>query len=267
MTSGSFADFHSHLVPGVDDGSRTLADSLHSIDRMVSAGVTKVITTPHYLASYADRYDFGAHMVFLDRRWAKVRDAVSREYPNLDFRRGFEVRLDTSTPDLSDPRLQLGGTDFVLVEWPMFTAPSDAPKLLARLADAGNRPIVAHPERYGGIDEELEVVRGWKQAGAYLQGNYGSIVGQNGPRATKLIFRMLQEGLLDYLSSDFHGRPEYVFHLERGAAELARRGCDGHLDLLGKVNPGRLFDGKAPLPVPPLALAAPVTRMHHGFVE
>ncbi|MDE2654818.1 MAG: hypothetical protein F4087_06285 [Gemmatimonadetes bacterium] len=263
----SYGDFHSHLVPGVDDGSRSLEDALHSVDRMVSAGVTRVITTPHFRSSLTSHGEFEGYMAFLDRRWKRVRRAVAAAYPHLDFRRGFEVRLDTPAPDLSDPRLHLGDTPFVLVEWSMFTAPPGAPELLARLGTAGHIPIVAHPERYGGIDEDLGAARAWKEAGALLQGNYGSLAGQNGPRARKVIFRMLEEGLLDYLCSDFHGRPEYTFYLPDGATELTRQGGGGHLDLLGKVNPRRLFEGKRPHRVPPLQLDDAATRMLHGFLS
>lgn len=263
----SFCEFHCHLVPGVDDGSRTLREALHSIDRMVSAGVTKVITTPHFSASRIGHHAFRTQMAHLDRQWAEVRDAAASDYPHLDFRRGLEVRLDTPLPDLSDPRLRLGGTDFVLVEWPFFLAPPDGAARIARLVDAGVRPIVAHPERYGGIAEDLDEARAWKEAGACLQGNYGSLAGQNGARARTLIFRMLEAGLLDYLSSDFHGRPEYVFYLDRGASELTRRGGGGHLDLLGKVNPSRLFEGKPPLEVPPMVVDAPLMRALRGFLQ
>lgn len=265
MTPG-YGDFHNHLVPGVDDGSRTLADALHSIDRMVSAGVTRVITTPHLRASLVARREFEEYMVLLDRRWNEVRQAVADAYPDLDFRRGFELRLDTAAPDVSDPRLHLGGTSFILVEWPMFTAPPGASRLLSGVADAGLVPILAHPERYAGIADDLEAARSWKSAGALLQGNYGSLVGQNGTRARRLAFRMLEEGLLDYLSSDFHGRPEYTFHLPGGATELTRRGGGGQLDLLGRVNPRRLFEGRPPHPVPPLRLDAPLAEMLHGFL-
>lgn len=262
----SYGDFHSHLIPGVDDGSRTLDDALHSIDRMVSAGVTRVITTPHFRASLIGRSGFDDYMDLLDRRWSRVESAVTSTYRHLDFRRGFEVRLDTAAPDLSDPRLHLGGTPFVLVEWPMFTAPPRAPELLAGMAAAGHLPVVAHPERYTGIGGDLGDVRAWKDAGACLQGNYGSLAGQNGHRARELIFRMLEEGLLDYLASDFHGRPEYTLYLPNGATELIRRGGDGQLDLLGRVNPRRLFDGKPPHRVPPLRMDDPVARMLEGFL-
>lgn len=254
MTEG-YGDFHSHLVPGVDDGSRTVDEAMHSIARMTGAGVGAIITTPHLTASYIYSPGYGQLMNFLDRRWRGIREAARDAFPRLDFRRGFEVRLDTPGPDLSDSRLRLGDTRFVLVEWSGFRAPPGSPAVLAGLADAGHIPVIAHPERYFGIDDELSMVRSWKRAGAYLQGSYGSLVGQYGPRPRTLILRLLRTGLLDYLSSDFHGRPGYTFHLEPGVAELRRLGGEAQLDLLARVNPGRLFDDELPLDVPPLAEA------------
>lgn len=251
--SGGYHDFHNHLVPGVDDGSRTVEDALHSIARMTEAGVRGIITTPHLSASRVSAPGFGQLMDFIDRRWRRVRDAADGAFSGLDFRRGFEIRLDTRRPDLSDPRLHLGGTQFVLVEWSGFRPPAGSPAVLAGLADAGRVPVIAHPERYFGLDDELGMVRAWRRAGAYTQGSYGSLAGQYGPRPRALILRLLRTGLIDYLSSDFHGRPGYNFHLKEGAAELRRLGGEPQLDLLARVNPGRLFDGDLPLEVPPLA--------------
>lgn len=249
-----FGDFHSHLVPGVDDGSRNLDDALHSIGRMTAAGVGRIITTPHLGASRLTGPRFDPLMDFVDRRWRRVRDAVRTTWPRLDFRRGFEVRLDTPRPDLSDPRLRLGGTRFVLVEWAGFRIPLRSPEMLSWLADSGYIPVIAHPERYYGIDRELHIVRAWKDAGACLQVSYGSLVGQYGNRSRTHALRFLQAGLADYLSSDFHGRRGYTFYLEPGAAELKRLGGEAQLDLLARVNPARLFEGERPLEVPPLRI-------------
>lgn len=258
--TGAYADFHSHLVPTVDDGSRSLDDSLHSIGRMVDAGVNGIITTPHFRASLLTSSRFDPLMDYTDRRWRRVRDAVRVTWPGLDFRRGFEVRLDAPAPDLSDPRMRLGGTRFVLVEWAAFMARLGSPEMLSRLADSGYVPVLAHPERYHGIDRELRIVHAWKNAGAYLQANYGSLAGQYGDKPRALIRRFLQEGLVDYLSSDFHGQRGYTFYLEPGTAELKRLGGDAQLDLLARVNPARLFEGKRPLAVPPLAIEEPLSH-------
>ena len=254
------ADFHSHLVPGVDDGSRSLDDSLHAIGLMTAAGVDRIITTPHFRASLLTSSRFDPVMEYMDRRWRRVRDAVRVTWPELDFRRGFEVRLDAPAPDLSDPRMRLGGTRFVLVEWAAFMARLGSPGMLSRLADSGYVPVLAHPERYHGIDRELRIVRAWKDAGAYLQSNYGALAGQYGAKPRSLIIRFLQQGLVDYLSSDFHGQRGYTLYLEPGAAELKRLGGEAQLDLLSRVNPRRLFEGKRPLEVPPLEIETPPSQ-------
>ena len=261
MTQG-YGDFHSHLVPGVDDGSPTMDDALHSVDRMVGAGVCRIVTTPHLPASLVRApARFDAFMEGLDEQWVELRALAALEHPELDFRRGAEIRLDTAELNVSDPRIRLGGTSFVLVEWAGFRAPEGPPRALERLRNEGFLPVVAHPERYVGIDSGLEAVRAWKGAGAFLQGSYGSLVGQYGSGAQALIRRMLEEGLLDYLSSDFHGRPQYVLHLGRSADKLRQLGGDRQLDLLAKRNPARLFANQPPLPVPPLPVEGPLLRL------
>lgn len=259
-----YADFHSHLVPGVDDGSRTLDDALHSIGRMVDAGVTRVITTPHLWLSQAAGGRLAGFLDYHDQRWAPLERAVRARYPGLDFRRGFEVKLDRPDPDLSDPRLRLGGTRFVLVEWPLHRIPPGTPEILERIAQSGLVPIVAHPERYRGVGPGFGVVREWKQAGALLQGNYGSLAEQNGPAVQAFIVQMLEQGILDYLCSDFHGRRGYTFYMVDGARILSQLGGDEQLEILGKVNTARLFDGEAPLPAPSLRLGTAPGRTPAG---
>lgn len=258
MTRG-YGDFHSHLVPGVDDGAPTMEDAVDSVCRMVEAGMRRIVTTPHLPASLASApARFGAFVERVEERWAALRDLVARDHPELDFRLGAEIRLDAREPDVSDPRIRLGGTSFVLVEWAGFRAPAGPPPVLSQLRDEGFLPVVAHPERYAGIDDRLDAVRAWKDAGAFLQGTYGSLAGQYGSAPRALIRRMLERGLLDYLSSDFHGRPQYALHVGRAADKLRQFGGDRQLDLLAKENPARLFANQPPLPVPPLPVETPL---------
>ena len=265
--TGSYSDFHNHLVPGVDDGSRSVADALHSMERMVEAGVVRIITTPHFLASSLDSPLLGDLLAYHDERWRSIRDAARQAFPQLDFRRGFEVRLDTSDPDLSDRRTRLGGTRFALVEWPGFRAPANGPEVMSRLVASGCVPVVAHPERYRGLGSGLRAAHAWKKAGAWLQGNYGSLSGQYGPGPKARIMRMLSEGTLDYLSSDFHGRPEYTFYMDRGVEVLQQWDGDAQLRLLGQENPARLFRGESPRAVPPLRIPEPFKHQMGGWVD
>lgn len=247
------ADFHSHLVPGVDDGSRTLDEAMDGIRRMREAGVTRITTTPHFRASLTkDPPELEKALEVMDEGWELIRDSAAEEWPDMDFRRGHEVLLDIPDPDLSDERLRLGGTASVLVEWPRFQVPPGTPQVLGEIVEKGLVPVVAHPERYSGIDGHLHVVRQWKEAGAFLQGNHGSLTGRYGPGPRALIQRLLAEGLLDYLSSDFHGRPHLEPLVDEAREALSTMDGDAAFQLLASINPGRLLDGEPPLPVPPV---------------
>ena len=265
--TGGYSDFHNHLVPGVDDGSRSLADALHSIERMVEAGVVRIITTPHFRASSLESPLLGDLMAHHDERWRSVRDAACDAFPELDLRRGFEIRLDIPEPDLSDRRTRLGGTRFVLVEWPAFRVPRNGSEVLRRLVASDCVPVVAHPERYRGLGRGLGAAHAWKKAGARLQGNYGSLSGQYGHEPRDRIMRLLGAGMLDYLSSDFHGRPEYTFYMDQGVEVLRQWGGEEQLQLLARDNPARLFRGESPRAVPPLRVPEAFKQKTGGGVD
>ncbi len=247
----ALADLHSHLVPGVDDGAASLEDALEGVERMTREGIRRIVTTPHLDGSLT-RYPegFRARMEEVDAAWETVSRAVAKHFPEVDFRRGHEVMLDIPDPDLSDPRLRLGGSSFVLVEWPRLQLPPGTIEVLSRMRFAGVKPIVAHPERYIGL--ELEVVAEWRRIGAYCQVNYGSLVGRYGSEARTFAHRLLRRGWVDYMSSDFHGRPNLKLYKREARERLDELGGDEQIALLAGTNPRRVFQDEEPLSVPPL---------------
>jgi protein-tyrosine phosphatase len=249
----SVGDVHSHLVPGVDDGARTIEDTLEGIERMTQVGIRKIITTPHMDASLArDPKAYMERMDHVDQAWSDAERQVAERFPEVDFRRGHEVMLDIPDPDLGDERLHLGGSSFVLLEWPRLQLPPGTVEVLSRLRLAGIRPIVAHPERDVGFDRGLELASEWRRVGAYLQVNYGSLVGRYGDEARRLAFRLLRSGLADYLSTDFHGRSHLKLFYREGVGVLEELGGEEQISLLTITNPQRIFRDEEPVPVPPL---------------
>ncbi len=247
----SFADIHSHLVPAVDDGARSLEDVLDSVERMTRRGIRKIVTTPHLdgslsLAPEALEERLGEVGEAFDR----AAQAVGERFPEVTFRRGHEVMLDVPEVDLSDPRMRMAGTSFVLVEWPRLQLPPGTVQVVERIRAQGFHPIVAHPERYIGID--LELAAAWKSAGAYLQVNYGSLVSRYGAEARTLAHRLLRRGWADYMASDFHGRPEASLYHARAAERLEELGGHEAWVHLSLTNPARVLRDEAPLPVPGL---------------
>jgi len=253
--SGAYYDLHSHLMPGVDDGVRTVEEALDGVERMVTAGIRHIVTTPHFRGSLTREPDaFASRMEAMDRAWGRVSEAVADAFPSVEFGRGHEVMLDVPDVDLSDARLRLDGTGFVLVEWPRLRVPPETASVIRRIRFAGLKPVIAHPERYYGVDPELAVLERWREAGASLQVTHGSLVGRYGDQARAQAFRILKRGWADYLSTDFHGPVTGEVYLDEARDVLEGQGGREHFELLTRTNPARLLQDQDPMPVPGLEL-------------
>ena len=148
-------DFHNHVIPGVDDGAADLEQSRAALAEFAAQGARGVIATPHVRASDAASADtLEAVLAPIDAAWAELRAMAADAFPGLRLERGAEVMIDTPTPDLSEPRLRLAGTRFVLVEFPFMAIPPNAAQALFAVKVAGWTPILAHPERYPGVTPE-----------------------------------------------------------------------------------------------------------------
>lgn len=245
-------DFHNHLIPGVDDGSESLEESLVAVERMWAQGITHVITTPHFRASTAKNpAQFESEMGRIDASWQLLVESVRENFPQMKLDRGVELALDDPNPVATDSRLRLAGTRFMLVEFPYFTIPPNSVQPLVHLRRNGVTPIVAHPERYENLNAHYQTFSEWKQAGAFLQLNAGSLIGAYGPRVERNAWRCLRAGLVDYLSSDYHARGNCL--VAEARAELTSKGGGSQLRTLSELNGRRLVQGLDPTPVDPFA--------------
>jgi protein-tyrosine phosphatase len=252
----AFTDFHSHLMPGVDDGAQFAADSAFGLAHFRAEGVTTIITTPHFKGSLtADPTQRRARLAELDGGWEALRDIVAEDGLKhgsaLRVERGVELMLDVPDPDLHDPRLRLAGGPFVLVEYPgMRLPPINAEYPIATIRSGGWIPVLAHPERYRNLDEGLLAMQRIRAAGACFQLNAGSLFGDYGKTAATHARNILSAGFADYVSSDYHahGAPG----VRRFVEALVDSGFAAQAELLAVTNPARLLAGEMPLPVPPL---------------
>jgi protein-tyrosine phosphatase len=197
---------------------------------------------------------FAGFLAQVDASFENLRDVAGRRFPGFLLRRGHEIRLDRPDPDLRDNRVRLGGSDAVLVEWPAFQIPPGTPTVLKGLSAQGVRPVLAHPERYRGYDPGLGLVDKWREAGALLQMNVGSLVGRYGVPVRTVAFRLLGRGLVDCLSTDFHARPHLELHVEEARALFELADASGTWEVLTMENPRRILNGEEVLVVPPVDL-------------
>ena len=243
-------DIHSHLLPGVDDGSPSIDASVPVIERFARDGVKVLVCTPHLVASAAHRAPYNLHLDILEdlRRYSP---------PEIELRLGWEIMLDAPGVDLTAAHLTLGPSKALLVEFTRGGLPPTASQELRRIVLSGRTPILAHPERYFGCT--LANVRDWRAVGAVIQTDAIMLRGRGAP--ADLARSMLAEGLIDILASDNHGDSRSLggardWLLERGAAEQA--------ELLLGGNAARVLEGEDPLPVPPFTVGM-LTRIKNFF--
>lgn len=269
MTLLRRTDFHSHLMPGVDDGARDESFSAAALARFRAEGVGQVITTPHFLGSLTLAPDLlAARFAELDTGWAALQraalDEAAAHGEAIRLFRGAEVMLDVPDPDLSDARLRLAGGPFVLVEFSgLQLPPLNAEYAVIALREKGWRPVVAHPERYRNVDDALTTLARFRAVGGRMQLNVGSLLGGYGARAAAIAQRLLTSGWADYAASDYHARGEPG--VAAFVAQLDAMGASEQAELLTVVNPGRLLAGEEPLPVPPVAFGAAEAEQARPF--
>ncbi len=245
-------DIHSHLLPGVDDGSPSIAASVPVLERFGQDGVRVLVCTPHLNASQAAAAPYQRHLEIL----AQLREAA----PSLpELRLGWEIMLDAPGTDLSSLELTLGDSRALLVEFTRGGLPRGATAELRRITRIGRTAVLAHPERYFGCT--LDHVREWRALGVVIQTDASVLMGRGQPG--ELARAMLANGFIDILASDNHGdarslKAAHDWLLERGGNEQA--------SLLTARNAELLLSDEETLPVPPLkpGLFDRVTRLFGG---
>ena len=239
------ADLHTHMIPGVDDGAADLDSAIEALHTLYRDGIGSVVATPHLNASRLH----GNRRVLADQAWPTLVQRSQEELPDLKLYRGFEILLDVPEVDLSDDALRLGGTRFALVEFHAFTIPERSAAVLARICEDGYVPIIVHPERYWGYNRQYDVVPEWRAAGALLQMNSGSLLGEYGEHVRTIAHRFLEEGRFDLIASDNHARPSRSPSLISAWEYLVTHGFEEQARLLLATNPHRILKDEMPISV------------------
>jgi protein-tyrosine phosphatase len=236
------ADLHTHLIPGVDDGAPDLESALETLHTLFEDGIIAVAATPHLSASDLN----GSRRASVDEAWPELFERARGSLPDLRLHRGYEIQLDTPGLDLEDAGLRLAGSRFALVEFFAFTIPEGSASALARIAADGYVPIVVHPERYWGYERGFGVVDEWRAAGALVQMNSGSLLGEYGEHVSLIAHRFLAEGQVDLIASDNHARPHRNPSLRDAWDYLVSRRLERQAELLLATNPHRILRDETP---------------------
>lgn len=199
-------DIHCHIVPDVDDGSRSIEESLEIIRGEVGGGTTAFIATPHVI----EKRDYDRLPLMRDRFDELASAAKSAQIP-VDLYLGGEIYPTTNVLDALDRDLPVtlaGRKRHMLVDLPMGPLPNDFESLLYEIQLRGVTPIIAHPERCATFQMTPEALAPLLEKGCACQVNGGSLYGKYGPRATEVARIYLGRRMASFLSTDVHRPPK-----------------------------------------------------------
>jgi protein-tyrosine phosphatase len=194
-------DLHSHILPGIDDGARTMIDSVGLARDAVRDGVATMVATPHVRDDYPTRPET------MERLTGEVREALRAAEIPLEVVTGGEVAIDALVPmgggELA--RFSIAGAGrYLLVEFPYHGWPLGLPSEIERLHGMGLTALIAHPERSRDVQERPERLAPLVEQGALVQVTAASVDGRLGRSARRAAMRLLDLGLAHVVASDAH---------------------------------------------------------------
>ena len=182
-------DIHSHIIPNVDDGARSVEETFNILKEAQEAGFTDVILTSHFLLNY---YETNAQELIFWKE--KLQEVLKKQGTKINLHSVLENKK----------ILTLANSRYMLIELPLATNVKYFDYVVYYLEAKGIKPIIAHPERYKCVQKDPDIVEEYIEKGCLIQCNYGSIVNLYGREAEKTIKTLLKKNQVHFLGSDVH---------------------------------------------------------------
>jgi protein-tyrosine phosphatase len=230
-------DIHSHVLFGMDDGARTLEDSLAMVRMAAEHGTTDLVATPHANLDY--RFDPEQ----IAERIAQVEESAGgalRLYTGCDFHLSFDNIQDA----IEHPRkYTIHQQRYLLVEFSELLIFKNTEEIFAHLRDAGMTPIITHPERNGLLRQRIGDIAKWVDQGARVQVTAQSLTGGFGGRATEFSRELLDRRLVHVVASDGHDCVRRPPVMDQAREWLGKKYGDALAEALCVTNPGATLSG------------------------
>lgn len=233
-------DLHCHILPGVDDGAASLEESCMMARMAAENGVTAIAVTPHsnipgQVGNFASEYLF--------RQVRTLSQTIREMGIPLDLYLGAEVFVTPEVPRLIREKklVTLAESRYLLVEFAFDEEPAFMSHMLGEIRKEGLIPVVAHPERYYFVQDTPGILHDWREEGALLQLNKGSLLGAFGRSARRVAHWCLAEGCVHLIGSDAHSPYRRTPRLSEAWDHVAEFTAPEIADFLLEENPARIL--------------------------
>ena len=239
MVDGYY-DVHCHILPGVDDGARTMEDALRMLRISWKEGIRHVVVTPHFHVGH-----YETPMEVLRERFEELRRQTWRELPEMNLYLGCEIcyHMDAGKKLARGELLTMGGTKNVLVEFLPKSGISTIQNGLQEIQMAGKQPILAHAERYRELLGNYDAIEKFIQMGFYIQVNASAVAGQEGFRIKQFVKKLLDYEMVHLIGTDAHDPQHRKPAIRDCATYIERKWGSDYVEELLVHNPDVLLKG------------------------
>jgi protein-tyrosine phosphatase len=232
-------DIHSHILWGMDDGSRSEEMSVAMLEMAAANGTTDIVATPH-----ADK-DYEYQPELIAQRRAELQ-AILGDKIRIHTGCDFHLKYDNIADAILDPRkYSINGLGWVLVEFSDMMIFPNTEEIFARMQAAGMGIIVTHPERNWLLRKDMDRVQRWVDAGSYLQVTGGSLLGAFGTDPRKYAEELMSRGLVHFLASDAHDLDRRPTRLDQVRRLVSERYGEEYAEALLTTHPQAVIEGRA----------------------
>ncbi len=234
-------DIHSHILPNIDDGSRSIEETFNLIKEAKSVGFDAIISTSHYMEGYYET-NVPEREVWINAIYENL------QAKNIDMRLylGNEVYMSENIIKLLEERKAstINDTSYVLFELPLNAEPLNLYDIVYEMQQYKLVPILAHPERYSFVQREPELIYDLVEKGVLMQANYGSIIGQYGKKAEMIVRKFYEGNMIHFLGSDVHRQNTIYPKIPQILSELNELIGEKKLEELTTINPSLVLQNK-----------------------
>lgn len=234
-------DFHAHILPNIDDGSRSIDETFNLIKEAKEAGFEGIVLTSHYIEKY-----YETNVPERDVWVNAISENLRNKGMDIDVYLGNEIYMSENIMQLliDGKASTINNSCYVLFEMPLNVEPMNLYDVIYSLQEHKLIPILAHPERYTFVQKEPELITDLIEKGVLMQANYASILGYYGEKAQYIVRKFFEHNMIHFLGSDVHRQNTIYKMIPQAMEKIEEIVGANKLEELTTINPKLAVNNK-----------------------
>lgn len=236
-----YYDIHCHILPHVDDGSKSTDMSRDMLRIAYKNGIRHIVLTPHYMIG---RFEGESQDIYQEYRL--FLEKIQDDFPDMEFFFGREIFFGEDIIELLDEKVTstINDTDYALIEFHPSAGADYIAQSLYKVENAGYTPILAHIERYPDLLKNVKMIEQIVESGAYVQVNASSVAGKLGMGVKHQLIKLMKKGLVHFVATDAHSNRSRGPYLDECVKYITKKLGEDYVEELLIENPRKMLNNE-----------------------